>query len=352
MSRRKNSGKRKESGIRGSFRPLRPDGWLAQCSATHPALFRPRCRPLTAAFGLVCDRALYQSIRGSSLSSPVPPVSIVRAIADGKTFNAATNAKLAARTKNLEIDYTAVSLNRASRVRFRYKLENVDAGWRDAGSRRQAFYNHLPPGKYRFVVRASNGDNLWNEAGASMNMEVPPAFNQTTWFRSLCVLAAMLSLWGIALRARPDRRSETSGAVSGGGRQRERERRPTGRRCPSQGSVDARSAHAAFGRLAEDSPARQPLGRALELMGKASEESRIVLRGIRSSQLGDLRGLGAALSRVPQEFAGVGDVGFRVRVEGRPQISRGRFSWTSLSNRMRGHRECVSARGSNRYRSR
>ena len=65
-----------------------------------------------------------------SLSSPVPPVSIVRAIADGKTFNAATNAKLAARTKNLEIDYTAVSLNRASRVRFRYKLENVDAGWR------------------------------------------------------------------------------------------------------------------------------------------------------------------------------------------------------------------------------
>jgi hypothetical protein len=88
----------------------------------------------------------------------------------------ATNANLAARTKNLEIDYSAVSLNRASRVRFRYKLENVDAGWRDAGSRRQAFYNNLPPGKYQFVVSASNGDNLWNEAGATMNMEVPPTF--------------------------------------------------------------------------------------------------------------------------------------------------------------------------------
>ena len=104
-----------------------------------------------------------------SLSTPAPPVSIVRAIADGKTFNAATNAKLAARTKNLEIDYTAVSLNRASRVRFRYKLEGVDAGWQNAGSRRQAFYNNLPPGKYRFVVSASNGDNLWNEAGATLD---------------------------------------------------------------------------------------------------------------------------------------------------------------------------------------
>jgi signal transduction histidine kinase/ligand-binding sensor domain-containing protein len=136
------------------------------------------------------------------LSSPVPPVSIVRAIADGQTFNAATNAKLAARTRNLEIDYSAVSLNRASRVRFRYKLEGIDAGWQNAGSRRQAFYNDLPPGKYQFVVSASNGDNLWNDTGATMNMEVPPAFNQTTWFRSLCAaafLALLLALYRLRL---------------------------------------------------------------------------------------------------------------------------------------------------------
>jgi signal transduction histidine kinase len=136
-----------------------------------------------------------------SLSSPVPPVSIVRAIADGKIFDAATNAKLAARTKNLEIDYTAVSLNRASRVRFRYKLEKVDAGWRDAGSRRQAFYNDVPPGKYRFVVSASNGDNLWNEAGATLDIDLPPAFVQTIWFKMLLALAG-LGLVGILYRIR------------------------------------------------------------------------------------------------------------------------------------------------------
>jgi signal transduction histidine kinase/ligand-binding sensor domain-containing protein len=131
-----------------------------------------------------------------SLISPIPSVSIVRAIADGKMFDG-TNAKLDARTKNLQIDYSAVSLNRASRVRFRYKLEAVDAGWQDAGSRRQAFYNNLPPGKYRFVVSASNGDNLWNEVGATMNMEVPPAFNQTAWFRLLCTVAFVALLWAL-----------------------------------------------------------------------------------------------------------------------------------------------------------
>jgi signal transduction histidine kinase len=256
-----------------------------------------------------------------SLSSPVPPVSIVRAIADGKTFSAATNAKLAARTKNLEIDYTAASLNRASRVRFRYKLEVMDAGWQNAGSRRQAFYTNLPPGKYRFVVSASNGDNLWNEAGATMNMEVPPAFNQTTWFRSLCVLAAMLGLWGILrLRIR-----QTVAKVQAQFRERMLEReRIAGDLHDTllQGYLSASlHAHAAFGRLAEDSPAKQPLRRALELIGKASEESRIALRGIRSSQLGDLE-LGQALSRVPQELAASADVGFRVRVEGRPRSLR------------------------------
>ena len=256
-----------------------------------------------------------------NLSAPAPPVSIVRAIADGKTFNAATNCKLSARTKNLEIDYTAVSLNRASRVRFRYKLENVDAGWRDAGSRRQAFYNDLPPGKYQFVVIASNGDNLWNEAGATMNMEVPPAFNQTTWFRSLCVLTTMLGLWGI-LRLRV-RQSVANVRAQFRERMRERERIAADLHDTLlQGYLSASlQAHAAFGRLAEDSPARQPLRRALELMGKASEESRIALRGIRSSQLGDLE-LGEALSRVPQEFAAFADVGFRVRVEGRSRSLR------------------------------
>jgi signal transduction histidine kinase/ligand-binding sensor domain-containing protein len=256
-----------------------------------------------------------------SLSSPVPPVSIVRAIADGRTFNAATNAKLAARTKSLEIDYTAVSLNRASRVRFRYKLEGIDAGWQNAGSRRQAFYNNLPPGKYRFVVSASNGDNLWNEAGATMNMEVPPAFFQTIWFRSLWVLATILGLWGILrLRIR-----QTVAKVQAQFRERMLEReRIAGDLHDTllQGYLSASlQVHAAFGRLTEDSPAKQPLRRALELIGKASEESRIALRGIRSSQLGGLE-LEQALSHVPQELAASADVGFRVRVEGRPRSLR------------------------------
>jgi signal transduction histidine kinase/ligand-binding sensor domain-containing protein len=131
-----------------------------------------------------------------SLVHPAPPVSIVRTIADGKNFDSSA-IRLAPRTKNLEIDYTAVSLNRASRVRFRYKLEGMDTAWQNVGTRRQALYNSLPPGNYQFHVSASNGDDLWNEAGATMNIVIPPAFNQTTWFRMLCAVAFVVLLWGL-----------------------------------------------------------------------------------------------------------------------------------------------------------
>lgn len=66
----------------------------------------------------------------------------------------------------LEIDYTALSLVAPDKVLFRYKLEGWDQDWRDAGTRRQAFYGDLPPRRYTFRVNARNNSGLWNEAGA------------------------------------------------------------------------------------------------------------------------------------------------------------------------------------------
>ena len=98
-------------------------------------------------------------------------------------------------TRNdLEIDYTALSLSIPERVRFRYKLEGAESTWHDAGTRRVAFYNHLPPNNYRFRVIACNNDGVWNEAGASWNFRILPAFYQTEWFYALFVVTGVLIL--------------------------------------------------------------------------------------------------------------------------------------------------------------
>jgi hypothetical protein len=49
-----------------------------------------------------------------------------------------------------------------------YRLEGKDLDWQDVGTRRQAFYNDLAPGRYRFHVTASNNSGVWNEGGAAL----------------------------------------------------------------------------------------------------------------------------------------------------------------------------------------
>ena len=132
-----------------------------------------------------------------------PPVHVEQIIGDGKSYwenwggDAASGAKLPPRVRNLEIQYTALSLVLPEKVRFRYKLEGWDRDWQDIGSRRQAFYTNLPPRHYRFRVVASNNSGVWNEAGAFLDFSIAPAYYQTNWFRALCAAAFLAVLWGM-----------------------------------------------------------------------------------------------------------------------------------------------------------
>jgi signal transduction histidine kinase/ligand-binding sensor domain-containing protein len=126
-----------------------------------------------------------------------PPVHVEQLIADRKTYAAGEKWRLPPVTRDLEIDYTALSFVAPEKNRFRYKLEGHDRDWVDAGTRRQAFYNDLPPRNYRFRVMASNNDGVWNEAGASFNFSIAPAYYQTTWFRAVVVAAFLTVLWGL-----------------------------------------------------------------------------------------------------------------------------------------------------------
>jgi len=138
-------------------------------------------------------------------NSLAPPVHIELITGDRKTYDATSGVngplRLPPLARDLGIDYTALSLVGREKVLFRYKLENWDGDWQDVGARRQAFYNNLPPGAYRFRVSACNNSGVWNEAGAFLDFSIAPAYYQTTWFRLalmvafLALLAALYQLW-------------------------------------------------------------------------------------------------------------------------------------------------------------
>ncbi|MFO1511899.1 MAG: two-component regulator propeller domain-containing protein [Verrucomicrobiota bacterium] len=108
---------------------------------------------------------------------------------------------------DFEIKYTALSLQVPEKVRFKYRLADVDAEWVEAGSQRSAYYNNVPPGRHRFQVVACNNDGVWNETGATLAIQMLPHYWQTWWFK-LAVGAAFASLFIAFFRARVKRLRE------------------------------------------------------------------------------------------------------------------------------------------------
>ena len=126
-----------------------------------------------------------------------PPVHIEDVIADRKAYSPQSRLRLPALTRDLELDFTALSFVVPQKVHFQYKLEGYDRDWQDAGTRRQAFYSNLPPRNYTFRVKACNNSGVWSEADASLDFLVAPAFYQTNWFRFFFVGAFIALLWAL-----------------------------------------------------------------------------------------------------------------------------------------------------------
>lgn len=124
-----------------------------------------------------------------------PPVMIEQAVADGRRLSLEQAVRLPPGSDNLELHYTALSLVAPDEVRFRYRLSGYDRGWQEVGGRRAAYYTRLPPGEYRFEVRASNNDGIWSSDSSTLTVVQEPFVWQTTWFRMTAALVAVLLAW-------------------------------------------------------------------------------------------------------------------------------------------------------------
>jgi len=124
-----------------------------------------------------------------------PPVYIEQVIADGTAYPSLAALRLPPLTHNLEIDYVGLSFVVPQKVRFRYRLDGRDDTWQEPVDRRQAFYNDLRPGTYRFHVVASNNDGVWNEDGASVEIVIAPAWYQTRAFLTFMIALAGIAAW-------------------------------------------------------------------------------------------------------------------------------------------------------------
>jgi PAS domain S-box-containing protein len=117
-----------------------------------------------------------------------PPVHLEEVSVDGHNFDLSRTAEARAGRGDIVLRYTGLSFLAPEKVRFKYKLEGYDRDWVDAGDRREAYYNNIPPGQYTFRVIACNNDGVWNQTGETYTIRLAPHFYQTFWFYAVCIL--------------------------------------------------------------------------------------------------------------------------------------------------------------------
>jgi ligand-binding sensor domain-containing protein/signal transduction histidine kinase len=249
-----------------------------------------------------------------------PPVHIEQVTADRRLYEVTGEdngrLRLPALSRDLEIDFTALSFVAPEKIRFRYKLEGYDSDWQDAGNRRQAFYTNLGPRTYRFRVMACNNSGVWNEVGTYLDITIAPAYYQTTWFRVLLGVLFLIVLGAIyQLRLK-----QVARQVRGRMEERldERERIARDLHDTLLQSVQGLilKFHAVAIQMPAGSAGREALEKTLDHADDVLTEGRDRLRNLRATSI-PMGGLTTAFSNVAQETPNANAATFKTVVEGR-----------------------------------
>ena len=245
-----------------------------------------------------------------------PPVLIESFLIRHKPIPFDKPVKLKAAQTDFEIQYTAFSFANPGRIHFKYKLDGLDQGWIDAGSRRTAYYSHLPPGSYNFRIIAANSDGVWNKTGQSLAILVLPPFYRTWWFVGLLLMVVGVTAvraWHYRVshleRAYATQQTFSRQLIASQERERKRIAAELHDSLGQQLLIIKNWAALALTSLNGSESVKEPLDQISETASHAVEEMREIAYNLRPYQLEKL-GLTAAIRGLVARVAASSDIRF------------------------------------------
>src|SRR4029079_12514690 len=79
-------------------------------------------------------------------------------------------------------EFAALDFSSPERNQYAYRLDGFDRDWQEVGSQYTASYTNLAPAHYTLRVKASNGDGVWSDVGATLVLVIRPPVWETWWF--------------------------------------------------------------------------------------------------------------------------------------------------------------------------
>jgi ligand-binding sensor domain-containing protein/signal transduction histidine kinase len=162
--------------VTAAYRDSRGDLWFATMRGL------ARLRPLAA------DRHAPPSvlIGGLSVAGTLVPIAHVgQAQVDQLTTGP--------QQRQVQIDFFGLAFGMGETLRYRYRLEGLDREWSAPVDERSVRYSELPPGDYRFVVKAVSADGSESVRPATVRFTVLPALWQRSSVQALAGIALVLA---------------------------------------------------------------------------------------------------------------------------------------------------------------
>ena len=121
-------------------------------------------------------------------SNTTPPSVVItglEVLGEPYPFDPQDNAvlKLDYKQNSISIDFAALDFHSPAKNTYSYLLDGFDDNWVQAGTSHNASYSGLSPGVYTFRLRAANSDGAWNQAEATLRIQIVPPIWQRWQFQ-------------------------------------------------------------------------------------------------------------------------------------------------------------------------
>jgi ligand-binding sensor domain-containing protein/signal transduction histidine kinase len=106
-----------------------------------------------------------------------------------------TGIELRHNENQIQIEFASLNFAPGDLIKYQYKLEGAESDWSTPSELRVVNYPSIPPGRYRFLVRAVNADGVVSPAAATVSWRILPPVWVRWWFLTICGLVALYILF-------------------------------------------------------------------------------------------------------------------------------------------------------------
>lgn len=144
----------------------------------------------------------YLTYHPDSINWKKPKIIITRLELNGKEFK--TDSTLAEKKSLLlkynqnflNFEFSALDYTDPDKNKYRYIMEGLDEEWKivDA-TNRIASYTSIPPGRYNFIIQASNNDDIWNNEGVVLHITITPPWYKTKFAYFIYIISIFIGFY-------------------------------------------------------------------------------------------------------------------------------------------------------------